>query len=545
MKKQKHLYANPYFILILGFLFLVLSSAKWTVVFAPWLGYTCLLYFTRNVKIRTAFLLGFVTLFLSGIIATYEVIPMPLPVLVILIFITSFMAVLVFLIDRWTRASQRGFLGTLIFPAAFVTLEYINISNTGNSWSSVANTQYAFQSFQQIASVFGLWGISFMVYWFASLTNWIIEKWLKGHAIKKNLIAVSAIYIPVFLFGFLRLISADGKIGEAETVMISGVTIENKNVMETLYYDEYQEIIDIPADISQTSPLLQEVNRAMVPFIEDPFLTKYAATMQVVDKNLERLFHQSMLAADRGARIVVWSEAIGMVFNNKEEEVIQRARELANAKDIYLVMGLAVINPGPLTPGRLFLVNKTVTVNPAGEVENIYLKSNPVPFAEQDYGSDGVIPVIETPYGKLSPVICYDADFPQFMRQAGMNGTDILLVPSGDWKAIAPYHSYMASLRGIENGTHVVRPVSHGTSLVTNAYGDVLASNDFFSGNDMSFDANVPTKGIDTIYNRIGDILAYLCVVITVYFFIELIVLILWRKVAEILKQKKKSLDTA
>ena len=135
-----------------------------------------------------------------------------------------------------------------------------------------------------------------------------------------------------------------------------------------------------------------------------------------------------------------------MIFDRHEEEVVQRGQELARQKGIYLILGLGVINPGPVDGERLILVNKTVTLTPQGELANVYLKSNPVPFAEQDYGSDDIIPVIQSPYGNLSPVICYDADFHDFMRQTGQKGTDILLVPSGDWKAIAPYHSYMTIL---------------------------------------------------------------------------------------------------
>jgi len=543
MRTIKYYLANPYVVLILGFIFLILASPKWTFVFAPWVGYTCLLYFTRNVKPRKAFLLGFTTLFLSGMISNYDVIPMPIPVLVILVLLGSLMAILPFLLDKWSRASQRGFAGTLIFPAAYVTLEYINISNSGNAWSSVANTQYAFQSLQQIASVFGIWGISFLVYWFAPLANWFIENGLKVKLVKRGLAVATSIYIVVFIFGLFRISGTAPEGWENKGVKVAGVTIENINVMETLYFEEFGKTLEIPADISQTSPILQEANRAMVPFIEDPFASKFTKTRSVIGKNLNELFKKSSLAADQGAQIVVWSEAIGMLFNQQEEEVIQRGKELAGTKNIYLVMGLAVVNPGPFTQERLLLVNKTVTINPDGEVENIYLKSNPVPFAEQDYGSDGVIPVIETPFGKLSPVICYDADFPYFMRQAGKKGTDILVVPSGDWKAIAPYHSYMASLRGIENGMTVVRPVSHGTSLVTDPYGNVLASDDFFSSENKSFDAVVPTQGINTLYNQIGDMLAYLSIALTVFFILELFVLFIKRKLQNTRWYKAKTVE--
>ncbi len=186
-------------------------------------------------------------------------------------------------------------------------------------------------------------------------------------------------------------------------------------------------------------------------------------------------------------------------------------------------MSLGVINPGPYDPERLLLVNKTITLTPEGDLANVYLKSNPVPFAEQEYGSDDIIPVIDSPYGKLSPVICYDADFPEFMKQTGKIGTDILLVPSGDWKAIDPYHAYMSSYRGIENGMSVFRPVSRATSIATDPYGNLLGSSDFYTSDDKTLMVQVPMKGISTIYNRIGDILPYLAMVFTAFILLEIL----------------------
>jgi apolipoprotein N-acyltransferase len=206
-------------------------------------------------------------------------------------------------------------------------------------------------------------------------------------------------------------------------------------------------------------------------------------------------------------------------------------------------MSLGVINPGPYSPERLLMVNKTITITPEGEVANVYLKSNPVPFAEQEYGSDDIIPVIDSPYGKLSPIICYDADFPHFLKQAGKIGTDILLVPSGDWKAIDPYHAYMASLRGIENGVSVIRPVSRATSIATDPYGNVLGSTDYYTSEEKILMANVPIQGINTLYNRIGDLLPYLAIVFISYILFETLLKMLKRKKTTLTRQKTRVVE--
>ena len=288
--------------------------------------------------------------------------------------------------------------------------------------------------------------------------------------------------------------------------------------MEQLYWDVFGKTIEIPADASQTSPELQEANKAMAPFIEDPYKETFAPSRNVIEGNLNHLLRQSRVAAERGARIIVWSEAIGLILDSEEDAFLKKAAQLAREEKVYLLVALGVVQPGPVTADRLLLINKTIAISPEGQIENEYLKSNPVPFAEQDYGSDDIIPLIETPYGGLSPVICYDADFPHFMKQAGQNGADILLVPSGDWKAIDPYHPFMARLRGIENGVSVIRPVSRATSLITDPYGRVLARDDFFSDEDHLLMASVPVKGVKTIYSQIGDVLVYFCIAVVAGF---------------------------
>jgi apolipoprotein N-acyltransferase len=72
-----------------------------------------------------------------------------------------------------------------------------------------------------------------------------------------------------------------------------------------------------------------------------------------------------------------------------------------------------------------------------------YNKVRPVPGPEaaMQIRGDRKLRSLDTPYGRLSSVICFDADFPQLLRQAGALGTDILLDPSNDWRAIDSWHT--------------------------------------------------------------------------------------------------------
>jgi apolipoprotein N-acyltransferase len=89
---------------------------------------------------------------------------------------------------------------------------------------------------------------------------------------------------------------------------------------------------------------------------------------------------------------------------------------------------------------------------------------------------------------------------------------DVLIAPSADWQEVGPTHALMAEFRAIENGVSLVRPVRWGVSRVVDPYGRVLAEMDEFSAEQRVMMAQVPFSGVPTIYTRIGDLFAWLCI---------------------------------
>jgi apolipoprotein N-acyltransferase len=487
----------------------ILISPKWTIPLVAWAAPAFLLALVRSLSPVKGFFIGFLALVVSSSIAHYEVAPLPDVIFVIFVIVGSLIGMLPYLADRLIAKRFNGFLSTLVFPCARLTLEYMDsLGNTG-SLLSIANTQFAFTSFIQLASVTGIWGISFMIYWFAAVINWVIRNQDHATQARKGAFVYLSVWVTIVLFGALRTSSLFAP--ERETVRIAGVTVENFRFLEALYQDYFKKAIRIDKTISQSSPQLQEVNKALIPFIENPHDPAFILAHQEMENLHKELFRLSEKEAEAGAKIVLWSEANAFVLKENEATLIEKGRQLARTHDTYLLMAMGVILPGKLTPDRRFLENKTVLIAPGGKVVNTYFKNIPVPGVEFSVPGDGTIPVVATPYGNLSPVICYDADFTSLLKQTGQKGTDILLIPSGDWKAISPYHTYAALLRGIENGYSVVRQASGGLSAASDYFGNVLASMDFFSTDEKVNVAYVPTQKVPTIYNSIGDAFAYLC----------------------------------
>jgi apolipoprotein N-acyltransferase len=223
------------------------------------------------------------------------------------------------------------------------------------------------------------------------------------------------------------------------------------------------------------------------------------------------LLNRSEREAKAGARIIFWGEGNAPVLKEDENDLIRRGGILAKRNGIYLGMVLASWHPETTPP----LENKIVLVQPDGTVAWEFFKAHPVPGREAAISirGDGKLRALDTPYGRLSSVICFDADFPQLLGQAGRLRTDLLLDPSNDWKAIDPLHTTMASFRAIEQGFNLVRHTSQGLSAAFDYQGRQLASMDHYVTTDRVLVAQVPIRGTRTVYALLGDWFAWTCLI--------------------------------
>jgi len=149
-------------------------------------------------------------------------------------------------------------------------------------------------------------------------------------------------------------------------------------------------------------------------------------------------------------------------------------------------------------------------------------------LGEIDAPGDGILRTAETPFGTISGVICWDTNFHAVVHQAGRNGTDILLSPSLEFRAIDPMHAQMATFRAIENGVSIVRQADNGLSIATDPFGRTLAAVDHFATDDRVMVAQVPSKGVFTLYSVIGDLFGWLAV--AGFVVITIVGIVQWRK---------------
>jgi len=147
-------------------------------------------------------------------------------------------------------------------------------------------------------------------------------------------------------------------------------------------------------------------------------------------------------AAARGARVVVLPELTpsGYVFGDPAEArslaepasgpTASEWTDLAARHELLIVGGFNELGADGL------LYNSSMIVDASG-VRAVYRKAH-LCDAEADFFTPGDLPppVVDTPYGDIAMMICYDVEFPEWVRLPALAGADLLAVPT-NWPAEA------------------------------------------------------------------------------------------------------------
>jgi apolipoprotein N-acyltransferase len=140
---------------------------------AAWIGLAALVHASRSIPAMSGATFLWLALYASLAIANRDTLPIPLPAYLLIFVVEATIVTLPFVIDRFASPRIGGALATLMFPMALVTAEFLRSRLTsGASWWSIAYSQYGFMPLMQVSAVVGIWGITFVVAWFASTSNW-------------------------------------------------------------------------------------------------------------------------------------------------------------------------------------------------------------------------------------------------------------------------------------------------------------------------------------------------------------------------------------
>ncbi len=116
-----------------------------------------------------------------------------------------------------------------------------------------------------------------------------------------------------------------------------------------------------------------------------------------------------------------------------------------------------------------------------------------------------------------STAICYEVIYPDLIRRFVRDGSELLTTITNDaWygRSSAAYqHWEQASMRAIEEGRYLARAANTGISGFVDPYGRVIAKTPLFEQAIVVQDVRFLTDR--TIYSRIGDLVAWLSLALT------------------------------
>lgn len=461
---------NKYLYLAIATILTVFIGGKWNLPLAAWLmPVFAIRFFRESDKAGRNFLLMWATSAIATIIAwngataTAAIHPNAEPIFFILMMPIG---LLPYVIDRlYARRFPNAAWVTLVYPIAATAVDFFSASGSPfGTFGAAAYSQRGFLPAMQIASVFGLWGINFVMSWFASLINHL---WENGFKFTRLTLTSAGLLALILVLSLGRILLPSQP---KQTVTVAGFSLPNGTLPE----------------------MLNQLNGG------DEAGLRHAA-----DELHTQQLEQIRKMADGGANIVSLQEGAGLGTSEQVAKFVADASAIAKEKNIYII--LPVFDIGTTPPE-----NKVHIIDPNGDVVLTHVKYGGNDF-EGTLKGDSVLQTVDTPYGKLSAVICWDADFPNVIKQAGKQNVDLLFVPSNDWLEVKDIHSGMATFRAVENGMSIFRQTGQGVSSAVNVYGRELNRVDSFKETASGFAGiqrvDMPIGSVNTMYPSIGDAL--------------------------------------
>jgi apolipoprotein N-acyltransferase len=242
----------------------------------------------------------------------------------------------------------------------------------------------------------------------------------------------------------------------------------------------------------------------------------------------------SIGAGQKQPGLVVWPE-VPAPFSLEDAPFAQHAEAIARLSGSDFLLGVIDWKPTGTGKNSLAPYNSAALLDPQGREEFLYDKIHLVPFSEfipgQDYiwlarylsgivgnfhpGSRHVVGRL--PGGTFGVFICYEAIFPDHVRQFVRNGATLLINVSNDgWfgrSAAGAQHLAQARVRAVENRRWILRDTNNGFTVSIDPYGRVVASMPTDVRGEL--DAPYAFRSDLTLYTRWGDWIAWLSILMT------------------------------
>ncbi len=513
---EKYLYLNTAMLSVCSGLLLTAAfpAVGWS--YAAWIALVFLLWAVRGLSVKQSFAAGFaaglvhyLTLlyWLVHTMHTYGYLPVWLSVLILCllaVYLALYPAVFAASV-AWLRPGPLWAL--ILFPSLWVCLEFIrNYLLTGFPWGLLGYSQYRHLSLIQMADIFGVYGVSFLVV----LVNTVLffalvyaKKALWRHALvpgAKILACVgilAAALLAVLHYGGQRMNAVDEVIAAAET---ENVAVVQGNISQSEKWDA-------------------------------------AFCHSTIDTYLR--LSGDMAAA--GADLIIWPETAAPFYFRYDRPMTAKLISGIQNIGVHFLVGAPTVT---LEDESVRYYNSAYMIAPDGEIQGRYDKAHLVPFGEYvplhrflffigpmvaqvgEFRAGPMGHTLQWDDVAIGVQICYEVIFPELAEAMARNRAALLVNITNDaWFGFtsAPYqHFSMAVFRAVENRRPLARAANTGISGFIDPVGRILVQTPLFE--EAAIVRPVPVMAnLDTIYTRYGALPVAACfVVIGIFIMIKL-----------------------
>ncbi|OGF62383.1 MAG: apolipoprotein N-acyltransferase [Candidatus Fischerbacteria bacterium RBG_13_37_8] len=475
-----------------GAILLALSFPKWDYSFLAWIALIPLIYAMKE-NARASFFYGFIYGVVCNYITFYWVVQviddysnLPLILALLLNLLLSFYLALYWGVWTWSGSYFLKTLGSgaiWILPFLWIVLEYIrSYFLTGFPWCLLGYSQYRFTSLCQIASIAGVYGISFTIVAANCVLCILFFKRMR-HRYWYGAIIVVVLYVALAVtWGNLRVRN-----------------YHDNNAVETVGIIQG----NIPQDLK------------WLVYLSDAHFKKHLIL--------------TGSAISNGAKLIIWPEAAITIFFLEDKDKQNEIMHIVKESNVGILFGGDYRNE---SDSKVNYYNSAYFINPDDHTIQLYSKMHLVPFGEyvplkkllwfvdkfvegvSDFSAGREYILFNYKNHRISTQICYEIIFPEISRAFVKKGSELLTTITNDaWfgeTSAAYQHFAMATIRTIENKRYLVRSANTGISGIINPVGRIIHESDVFT--EFVIIDKISFLKEHTFYTKYGDWICYLSI---------------------------------
>ena len=577
---------SGYLIAIVAGLLLTAAFPKFGVAGFAWVAPALMVAAARGKGGADAFRVGYVAGLAHFLTSLYWLMLMPvtgLPILAwvaLCAYLAFYFGVWTWLLSRWGERPREPlfqtsdgssvasphqtwsyrFLWSLGGAASWVALEMVRARLlSGFPWNFIGVSQYQMVPLIQIASVTGVYGVSFLVVWTSlslySAASMVLQRPNTRLIWQAEIILPFSAVVALFVFGFVCLSGGN----PAPSLRL---TLIQPSFPQTLIWNPAEDARRFQQLLVLSQEALRATNEIFTPAADGSTAVQRGTT------NIQHPTSDTQSAEDSSPRpsppwgrrgseqrasLLVWPES---AVPDMDFATCQAISQLAQSNRLWIIFN------GQDEDASTNYFNAAFLVNPAGRLAGVYHKRKLVIFGEyiplvrwipfikyltpitdgwtpgtnavqfnmqvesreprvEGRQNEKVLTVSLEETIRISPLICFEDTFPGLARDAADKDTDFLvdLTNDGWFRQSAEQWQHMANavFRAVENGLPLVCCANNGITCWIDAHSRVReifkdAKGSVYGAGAITFDLPVDEHHAMTFYHRHGDWFGWGCV---------------------------------